>query len=114
MASREVVGVVEKMVKRCEGMERATHQPCNDGEWKMKWWYQSRIKWSSGDQVVSLKILLESHPPGPERGPDFSSALQAEPSVTGSDLGLDCLGGIQVDFQAGELVSPATKLYIHF
>ena len=65
MASREVVGVVEKMVKRCEGMERATPQPCNDWEQKMKQWYQSRIKWSSGDQVVSLKILLELVPPSP-------------------------------------------------
>ena len=58
--------------------------------------------------------LSESSPLDPEKGPDFGSALQAEPSVTGSDFGMDHFGGILVNFQAGELVSPATKLYIQF
>ena len=36
------------------------------------------------------------------------------PQSLGLTLEQTILGGILVDFQAGELVSPAHKLYIHF
>src|SRR6266478_7365149 len=53
-------------------------------------------------------------PPALDRGQTLAQPERLRPSVTGSNLGVGFLGGTQVDFQAGELVSPTCKLYIHF
>ena len=62
----------------------------------------------------SLKILSEPFLSGPNESQTWTQPFRLSPSVTRSDWGKDYFGGIHIDFQAGELVSPATKLYIHF
>ena len=59
-------------------------------------------------------LCQSQFPPALDRGQTLAQPGRLRPSVTGSDLGVGFLGGTQVDFQAGELVSPAHKLYIHF
>ena len=68
----------------------------------------------SSDRVFSLKILSESVPSGPDESQTWTQPFRLSPSVTGSDWVVDCFEGIHINFQAGELVSPACKLYIHF
>src|SRR5260370_42593638 len=46
-------------------------------------------------------------PPALDRGQTSAQPERLRPSVTGSNLGVGSLGSTQVDFQAGELVSPA-------
>src|SRR5260370_1082433 len=68
----------------------------------------------SSDRVFSLKILSESVPSGPDESRTWTQPEGLSPSVTGSDWVVDHFEGIHIDFQAGELVSPAHQLYIHF
>ncbi len=58
--------------------------------------------------------MLESVPSGPDESRTWTQPEALSPSVTGSDWVVDRFEGIHIDFQAGELVSPACKLYIHF
>src|SRR5260370_7915323 len=51
--------------------------------------------------------LSELSPPGPEKGPDFSSALQAEPSVTRSDFGMDHFRGYSSQFSGWGTTFPS-------
>ena len=67
----------------------------------------------SSDRVFSLKILSESVPSGPDESRTWTQPEGLSPSVTGLDWVVDRFEGIHIDFQAGELLSPAHKLYIH-
>src|SRR5260370_31446497 len=58
--------------------------------------------------------LSEAVPSGHDESRTWTQPFRLSPSVTGSDWVVDCFEGIHIDFQAGELVSPAHKLYIHF
>ena len=58
--------------------------------------------------------VLELGPSGPDESLTWTQPEGLSPSVTRSDWSWTIFEGIHVDFQAGELLSPATKLYIHF
>src|SRR5260370_25652487 len=58
-------------------------------------------------------FVSESVPSGPDESRTWTQPEGLSPSVTGSDWVVDHFEGIHIDFQAGELVSPARKLYIH-
>ena len=59
-------------------------------------------------------ILISTQPfSTPDESQTWTQPEGLSPSVTGSDWSWTIFEGIQVDFQAGELVSPACKLYIH-
>src|SRR5260370_32899216 len=80
---------------------------------------QSSVQCPEGSKIGRQKSSIvgncQNHLPWAlRRGQTSAQPSRLSPQSPGLTLEQTILGGILVDFQAGELVSPACKLYIHF